>query len=103
VPIKDVAKYSRNPCHYCYDYTSVFADMSVGFVGALEGWSSVLIRDGREYFNMNQDFMEIMEDPKPCLELVGKLIETKHKNNAEHFLEVCKKFNLGTGIRNEKI
>ena len=47
--------------------------------------------------------MEIMEDPKPGLELVGKLIETKRNNNAKHFLEVCKKFNVGTGIRNERI
>jgi len=52
---------------------------------------------------MVQDFMEIMEDPKPDLELVEKLIETKRKNNAEHFLEVCKKFSFGTGIRNERI
>ena len=43
---------------------------------------------------MVQDFMEIMEDPKPGLELVGKLIEIKRKNNAEHLLQVCKKIQL---------
>jgi hypothetical protein len=42
-------------------------------------------RTREKYFNMDQDFMKIMEDPKPGLELVGKLIETKRKNNAKHF------------------
>ena len=105
VPIKDVAKYTRNPCHHCCDYTSVFADISVGSVGAPDGWNSVFIRIdiGEKYFDMVRDEMEIMEDPKPGLELVGKLIDMKRKNNAEHFAEVCKKFSFETGIRNEPI
>jgi coenzyme F420-reducing hydrogenase beta subunit len=105
VPIKDVAKYARNPCHHCCDYTSVFADISVGSVGAPDGWNSVFIRTetGEKYFDKVRDEMEIMEDPKPGLELVGKLIEMKRKNNAEHFLEVCKEFSFETGIRNETI
>jgi coenzyme F420-reducing hydrogenase beta subunit len=105
VPIKDVAKYARNPCHHCCDYTSVFADISVGSVGAPDGWNSVFIRTdiGEKYFDMVRDEMEIMEDPKPGLELVGKLIEMKRKNNVEHFLEVCKEFSFETGIRNETI
>ena len=47
--------------------------------------------------------MEIMGDPEPDLELVGKLIEVERRNNAEHFLEVCVKFNFGTRICNETI
>ena len=105
VPIKDVAKYARNPCHHCCDYTSVFADISVSSVGAPDGWNSVFIRTdiGEKYFDMIRDEMEIMEDPKLGLELVGKLIDMKRKNNAEHFAEVCKKFSFETGIRNEPI
>jgi coenzyme F420-reducing hydrogenase beta subunit len=103
VPIKEVAKYARNACHHCCDYTSVFADISVGSVGAPEGWNSVFIRTeiGEKYFDLVKEDMEIMEDPKPGLELVGKLIETKRKNNREHFLEICKDFSFETGIRNE--
>jgi F420H2 dehydrogenase subunit F len=52
---------------------------------------------------MVREEMEIMEDPKPGLELVGKLIDMKRKNNAEHFNEVCKKFSFETGISNEAI
>jgi F420H2 dehydrogenase subunit F len=103
VPIKEVAKYARNPCHHCCDYTSVFADISVGSVGAPEGWNSVFIRTdtGEEYFEMVRDEIEIMEDPKPGLELVEKLIEAKHKNNVKHFEELCEKFSFKTGIRSE--
>jgi coenzyme F420-reducing hydrogenase beta subunit len=105
VPIKVVAKYARNPCHHCCDYTSVFADISIGSVGAPDGWNSVFIRTeiGEKYFDMVRDEMEIMEDPKPGLELVGKLIDMKRKNNAEHFAEVCKEFTFETGIRNEVV
>jgi len=65
VPIKDVAKYARNPCHHCCDYTSVFADISVGSVGAPDGWNSVFIRTdiGEKYFDMVRDEMEIMKIP----------------------------------------
>jgi len=105
VPIKDVAKYARNPCHHCCDYTSVFADISVGSVGSPDGWNSVFIRTeiGEKYFDMVREEMEIMEDPKPGLELVEKLIAMKRKNNAEHFKEVCKDFSFETGIRNEMV
>lgn len=105
IPIKDVAKYARNPCHHCCDYTSVFADISVGSVGAPEGWNSVFIRTeiGEQYFDMVREDVEIMEDPKPGLEFVQKLIDTKRKANAKNFEEVCKKFSFKTGIRNETV
>ena len=105
VPIKELAKYARTPCHYCCDYTSVFADISVGSVGAPDGWDSVFIRTeiGEKYFDMVRKDMEIMEDPKPGLEIVEKFIETKRKNNAKHFAEVCEKFSFKAGIRNETV
>ena len=54
-------------------------------------------------FTAVKTLKEIMEDPKLGLELVGKLIDMKRKNNAEHFAEVCNKFSFETGIRNEPI
>lgn len=105
VPIKEVAKFARNPCHHCCDYTSVFADISVGSVGSPDGWNSVFIRTdvGEKYFDLVREDMEIMEDPKPGLDLVKKLIDMKRKGNAERFLEVCEKFSFETGIRDEKV
>jgi hypothetical protein len=81
------------------------ADIPVGSVGATDGWNSVFIRTeiGEEYFDMVREDMEIMEDPKPGLELVQKLIDTKRKANAKYFGEVRKEFSFETGIRNATI
>jgi len=101
VPISAVASLARNPCHNCCDYTSVHADISLGSVGTPDGWNSVLIRTdkGEKYFNMVKG-LEIMEDPKPGMFLIKKLADMKHKNNSEHYLEVCEKFSFSEcGIR----
>lgn len=104
VPIKEVAKFARNPCHNCCDYTSVFADISVGSVGAPDGWNSVFIRTetGEKYFNLVREDLETAEDPKPGLDLVKKLIDSKRKGNAERYQEVCEKFSFdAAGIHTE--
>ncbi|QLC50897.1 Coenzyme F420 hydrogenase/dehydrogenase, beta subunit C-terminal domain [Methanolobus zinderi] len=94
VKIPEVAHHARNPCHHCCDYTSVSADISLGSVGAPDGWNSVFIRTdvGKEIFELVKDKVEIMEDPKPGIDLVKKLAKMKHDNNSEHYMEVCEKF-----------
>lgn len=102
VKIADVAHYARNPCHHCCDYTAVSADISLGSVGAPEGWNSVFIRTevGKKIFDLVKDQVEIMEDPKPGLDMVKKLALMKHDNNKKHYLEVCEKFTFDEcGIR----
>lgn len=99
VPISKVAPHARNPCHHCNDYTSVFADISVGSVGTPDGWNCVLIRTdaGEKYFKMVESELEFMEDPKPGMGLIEKLAKMKHDNNSEHYLEVCEKFSFDDG------
>ncbi|APH39111.1 F420H2 dehydrogenase subunit FpoF [Methanohalophilus halophilus] len=102
VKIPQVGPHARNPCHHCCDYTSVSADISIGSVGAPDGWNSVMIRtdEGEKYFKMAEDELEIMEDPKPGIDLVKKLATMKHNNNSQHYLEVCEKFSFDEcGIR----
>lgn len=103
VKIPEVAPYARNPCHHCCDYTSVFADISVGSVGTPDGWNSVFIRTdiGQKYFDMVKSNLEIMETPPPPgLDIVKKLSKMKHDSNAKHYLEVCEKFSFDDcGIR----
>jgi hypothetical protein len=44
--------------------------------------------------------LEIMEDPKPGMDLIQKLTTMKHNNNSGHYLEVCDKFSFDEcGIR----
>ncbi len=34
----------RHACHYCLDYTSEFADLSFGGLGAPQGWTTIIAR-----------------------------------------------------------
>ena len=81
VPIKDVAPLARKGCHHCQDYTSYFADISVGSVGSDEGWSTVFVRTetGEKYLNKVND-IEWTEKPIN-LDIVKKLTDMKHKHN----------------------
>ena len=81
VPIKDVAPMARKGCHYCQDYTSYYADISVGSVGSDDGWSTVFVRTeiGERYLNKVND---VEWSDKPInLEMVKKLTDMKHKHN----------------------
>jgi len=83
VAIKEVAPLARNPCHHCLDYTAYYADISVGSVGAPDGWNAVIVRTetGEKYLNKVKG-IEYMDDPKPGMFLIKKLADMKHKNNA---------------------
>ncbi len=47
VPLKDVAEWVEPSCHYCTDFASDFADISVGGAGTPSKWSTVLARTER--------------------------------------------------------
>ena len=83
VAIKEVAPLARNPCHHCLDYTSYYADISLGSVGAPDGWNSIIVRTetGEKYLNKVKG-VEYDDDPKPGMFLIKKLAAQKHKNNA---------------------
>ncbi len=81
VPIKDVASMARKCCHHCQDYTSYYADISVGSVGSDEGWSTIFVRTGRgeKYLNKVTD---IDYSDKPInMEMIKKLTDMKHTHN----------------------
>lgn len=44
VPVEMFDSLKRYACNYCMDYSSEFADISFGGIGAVEGWTSVLTR-----------------------------------------------------------
>jgi coenzyme F420 hydrogenase subunit beta len=47
IPLKDVAHWVEPSCHYCTDFASDFADISVGGAGTPSKWSTVLTRTER--------------------------------------------------------
>jgi coenzyme F420-reducing hydrogenase beta subunit len=82
VPIKAVAPMARHGCHFCQDYTSYYADISVGSVGSDDGWSTIFVRTekGEKYLNKATD---IEYSDKPIvLDIVKKLAGMKHKHNS---------------------
>jgi len=85
VPIKEIAPLARKPCHHCLDYTSYYADISVGSVGSPDGWSTIFVRSqtGKEYLDKVEG-MEYHEKPI-FMDIVVKLAAQKHKNNAWDF------------------
>ncbi len=52
VPHKELKKFVKGSCAACTDFTSKYADISVGSVGSPEGWSTVIVRTelGREVY-----------------------------------------------------
>jgi coenzyme F420 hydrogenase subunit beta len=52
VPLTDVEFMKRPACKFCEDYSSEFADISFGGIGAPDGWTSVVLRTpkGRALF-----------------------------------------------------
>ncbi|TRO46741.1 hydrogenase, partial [Candidatus Bathyarchaeota archaeon] len=47
VRLKNVKAFIRPCCHRCDDFSSEFADVSVGNVGSPDGWSTVIVRTER--------------------------------------------------------
>ncbi|OYT64219.1 F420H2 dehydrogenase [Methanosarcinales archaeon ex4572_44] len=86
IPIKDIAALARDGCHHCLDYTSYYADISLGSVGAGDGWNSVVVRTeaGEEYLGKVSD-LELTDDVN--VDFLKKLADTKHKNNAWNYKE----------------
>ena len=84
IPLKELRPYTRTGCHYCTDFSSELADISVGAVG-LTGWNLVIIRSekGEEIFNqvMEKGILETrpVEQEKRALELLSKLTKMKRK------------------------
>ncbi|MEM2249439.1 MAG: Coenzyme F420 hydrogenase/dehydrogenase, beta subunit C-terminal domain [Candidatus Bathyarchaeia archaeon] len=52
IPLTEAKQYARKSCHFCEDFSSELADISVGGLG-LEGWTFVIIRteQGEELFS----------------------------------------------------
>ena len=52
IPLDDLYALRRHACQYCSDYSSEYADISFGGIGAEEGWTTVVIRSplGRAAF-----------------------------------------------------
>jgi len=90
VPIKDVAPLARKGCGFCLDYTSYYADISVGSVGSDDGWSTIFVRTetGGRYLDKVLD-LEYSDKPINT-DIIKKLADMKHKHNSWDWVKFMK-------------
>lgn len=84
IPLAEAKQYARKSCHYCKDFSSEFADVSVGGLG-LENWTLIIIRTekGEELFSKAEKAEAIKtkdanEEPN-ALNLLVKLSKKKRQ------------------------
>ena len=66
IPLGRLEFMKRYACRYCDDYSAEYADISFGGIGAVEGWTTVIIRSpvGRAvYANAKEEIIEEYRDP----------------------------------------
>jgi coenzyme F420 hydrogenase subunit beta len=92
VPLKELDEYVSGPCRYCIDYTSEFADISIGAIGSPDGWNTVIVRTevGESLFENARRANVIEARPfdtiQSGLELLVKLVAKKKLQNNAYYL-----------------
>lgn len=92
MPLEDLDFMKRYACRYCPDYSSEFADVSFGGIGAAEGWTTVITRTplGRAIFASAKDSVleEFPKEQNPSFssDALAKMREAaaKKKKAARH-------------------
>jgi coenzyme F420 hydrogenase subunit beta len=92
VPVRELDEYASGPCKYCIDYTSEFADISVGGIGSPDGWNTVIVRTklGESLFESAREAKVVEVRPfetlKSGLELLIRLVSKKKLQNNAYYL-----------------
>ena len=90
VKLSKVKDNVRPCCHSCGDFTSEFADLSVGNVGTPDGWSTVIVRNERGDAALKSAEKAGLVEVKPLqgddkeLDIVSKLAVKKRKDAEKH-------------------
>jgi len=90
VKLSKVKDNVRPCCHNCGDFTSEFADISVGNVGTPDGWSTVIVRNERGAAALRSaekaGLIEVkpLEEDDKDLGILTKLAKMKRKNAEKH-------------------
>ena len=93
VRLSKVKELIRPCCHSCGDFTSEFADLSVGNMGSPDGWSTVVVRtkrgDDALKATEKAGFIEVkpIAEDDEALAPVKKLARKKRRDAAEYLNE----------------
>lgn len=85
IPLDEAKKCIRKNCQICMDFTSEFADISVGSVGSSPGWSTVIVRSkkGLKLLKMAESdgYIKTRSISESGLRLIEKLAQNKKNEN----------------------
>jgi coenzyme F420 hydrogenase subunit beta len=88
IPLDVVHNYEQESCKICPDFTSEYADISVGSIGADEHWSTVIVRSerGKEIIDgaVENGLIETRTLSEKALNLVKKIASSKRKKGASY-------------------
>ncbi len=80
--VKDLKSASEKACHYCGDFTSQLADISVGSVGSQKGYSTVIVRS-----KVGENLLKKLDAAKEPvnMEEIAKLAKLKRERAKKAF------------------
>jgi coenzyme F420 hydrogenase subunit beta len=97
IPLERMDFMIRPACRYCRDYSAELADISMGGLGAPEGWTTVIIRNEngkKAYFEAREAALEEMEPSKmeplrtTALELIRHYSQAKRRRGVKRRAEL---------------
>jgi len=96
IRLKEMKQYAYSGCHYCLDFSSELADISVGSVGSPPGWSTVLARTkiGDQIYRALGQSGNIESKPldmEAALREIVKATEKKQNENFQRIMDRVKK------------
>jgi len=95
IPLSEVKGHIMNRCRTCADFTSEFADLSVGGATPLEGWSTVIVRTerGESIFNeaVKEGAIEVRRMEPEVFAHIVQLASYKQDSAFKEIRELSKK------------
>jgi coenzyme F420 hydrogenase subunit beta len=104
VPLDVTHRYEQPGCHVCLDFVSNLGDISTGYVGSPDGWSTVFVRTkvGNDVWSkaVAAGMIETkpIEEVKPGLDFVKKLAKEKIDKNRK-IVEERKTFGVNKALQ----
>ncbi|NHI92426.1 MAG: 4Fe-4S dicluster domain-containing protein [Candidatus Lokiarchaeota archaeon] len=87
VAVKELDPYTNSACHYCVDFSNLYADISVGSIGSKSGYSTIIVRNkkGREIFEraLKKDYFKTIQLTQKDLDSI-RVLENIKKNKIKN-------------------
>ena len=91
ISLRELDPFVRSSCKICNDFTSEFADISVGSLGSDKNWTTLIVRSkiGKELVDLaiEEGVLETRAIPKESISKIKKFSMNKKMNNWDSLLK----------------